>query len=439
MRNIILGFLALTILTAPANVLAQSAAKGIPQFIPTAGWTVKPAVTGDTRQLSNIKLPCMMMVEYDNGYVMRLSGGNFNMMAMALDFRQDAFVQGRKYQGHLSIDGTDAGKVEATAFSKNALVINTRRLEKLYQKLQAGKNLTMDIEGNSFQFRLGGVAQALTRLEACYSGKNMDMSVASLPQPMGAPQDILSATTEQITWSSPAASDVSMPSSQPRRVKPGQIWRARAGDSLEATLTRWAEEAGVDIDWQADMPGHVMTDYAMATGFEEAVQTLIAENAAATGIQANLMGAPASMDIETAYHSPTAAPFMAGPAIISEPPAPGKESSYIPVNAAPRMMRPAMIAPPPMVRSSAKWTAAQGSNLRLALERWSQEAGVELFWRANQSYAVRSTVASSGSYEDALRQILTQYTGDSVRPFAQLNNDPVTGQRVLIVQSSNIL
>ena len=311
------------------------------------------------------------------------------------------------------------------------MVINTRQVEKLYQVIAGASNLSMNIEGNSFQFKLGDVSQALARLESCYSGKSPDMSTASLSQPIGAPQNILSATPEQVTWTRP--SEVAMPASQPRRVKPGQVWRASAGDSLQVTLTRWAQDAGVEIDWQADMGGEVMSDVAMATSFEDAVQTLIAENAAATGIQADLRGGTRSdfgRDIESAYRSGTA---------VSSPP-----TSILPASTRPAPRRSSIMtsssAMPAMSGiSSAKWSARQGTNLRVALERWSAQAGVDVHWLANQSYAVRMPVQANSTYEEAIRQLLGQYSNEATRPYAELNNDPISGRRTLIIQTSNIL
>jgi len=75
----------------------------------------------------------------------------------------------------------------------------------------------------------------------------------------------------------------------------------------------------------------------------------------------------------------------------------------------------------------------------MLLKNWSKRAGVELHWQANQSFAVRQTVANGGTYESALEAILGQYMNDSVRPIAQLNNDPVSGRRILIIQSSRVL
>jgi len=437
MRINIIAFIVLVLSLTPMVVQAQLTSNTVPQFLPTAGWTVKPSITGDTSRFGDLKLPCMMMVEYDNGYIMRLSGGAGKLMAMAVDFRQDAFAQGRKYKAAITLDGVSFGSIDATAFSKNALIINTRPINSFYQSLSNAKQMSMEIEGNKFQFTLGDIAQAFNRLEGCYNG-DKEMTTASLSQPLGAakePKSTSDVRDNGITWKNSRetlakSSPVTMPKAQPRRQKPAQIWRAREGDSLKSTLTRWAEQADVEIDWQASMTGNVMSDMALTTGFEEAVQTLIAQSAAANGIQADLRGDTTKMR-NASYNQ--------------------QGVSKMPTALKPVMREPVSLAPQsrisPMARSNgsmsqpraAKWRIGQGSDLRSALEAWSKQAGVELFWDANQQFIVRQSIANNGSYESALEALLGQFANDSVRPLAQLNNDPVSGRRILIVQSSRVL
>ncbi len=449
MRKIPLTLLSLSMLCVPtighAQMASPMAPKEVPQFLPKAGWTVKPAVTGDMRNLNGLKLPCLMMVEYDNGYVMRLSGGNGQLMAMAIDFRQDVFVQGRKYQANISIDGASVGQVQATSFSKNALIINTRNIANIYDKIATGQQMSLDVEGNKFQFRLGNVSEAAGRLEACYNGDTA-ISTAGMSQPLGVDNIVPNGnietaslgnqSTATIKWNDtkqamlnpPTA--VEMPASQPRRSKPSEIWRARKGDSMKATLTRWADKAGVAIDWQADMQGEVVQDMALTNSFESAVQTLIAQNSAATGIQADLKGVVQPSNQNTKILSPTVSRMPTPLVPVSSP----MTSTYT----TPRMSE-TPIAPQRMTKSNVNWKVNQGANLRVALEEWSEREGVQLLWQANQNFSVRQDIANDGSYEEALRSILIQFTNDSVRPIAQLNSDPTTGRRILIVQSSRVL
>ena len=83
-----------------------------------------------------------------------------------------------------------------------------------------------------------------------------------------------------------------------------------------------------------------------------------------------------------------------------------------------------------------KWEALEGTSLRDALEHWGQDAGVKIVWQADQGYPLPDTIKAKGSFEEAVMEVLAQYKGDAVRPVAQLNQDPKTGEKALIIRST---
>ena len=91
------------------------------------------------------------------------------------------------------------------------------------------------------------------------------------------------------------------------------------------------------------------------------------------------------------------------------------------------------------VPRAAQWSAPAGANLQQVLAGWSQQAGVQFMWQSNHAFFVKSPVQANGSYESALQSLLGQFANDDLRPAAQLNNDPVTGQRLLFIESSHVL
>jgi len=423
MHRFLLAVACLLVLAAfPA--LAQPKANVIPQFIPASGWLVKPALMVEDRNLQNIKIPCMMMVEYDNGFTLRLSGGNAQLLAMAIDFRQDVFVRGKKYHSTFLVDGASVGGVKATAFDDNVLIFNARKMEGIYQRLQNAQKLTLDVEGNQFHFTLGNIGEAFTRLERCYAGDRVESS-AGKPMPVGlhnAPMKDNALPDTSTDWQETRSAvsqmphDTSMPASQPRRAKPVQVWKAKAGYSIKDTLQRWSNQADVELHWQASISGIVVEDMSMTGSFEEAVQSLLAQNAAATGLQADMIGG----GMQSTSRSPQ--PLM-------------------PVSIAPERPRVSM-APRERAKglaSSSRWSVPAGSNLRRVLEVWSRKEGVELFWNANQAFAVKNAVSNNSGYTQALEELMGQYVDDPIRPIANLNTDPDTGRRILIIQSSRVL
>lgn len=401
----------------PLQVPAQMPMGGIPQFVPASSWEVSPTSLAQIRGLRGMKLPCMMMTQYDNGFIMRLSGGGSKLLAMAIDFRQSVFQQGKKYDAALKINSSYVERTKATAFSETVLIFNLRDIPTFYQGLRSAGTLGLEVEGNEMIFMLGGVDQGLESLENCYSG-NMTSSTG-VQQAMGIPKPTKWEDGDN-TPMPMGASPVAPP------VKLG-IWEAKAGDDLKRTLERWANQAGVNLSWQAENSGSVASDIRVSGNFEEAVQTLMAQNAAALGLEANMMGGSDRMAPQ-----PITPTHISG-GVSSPPP-------MQPMNRAP-MSAPHMggaSAPAPSMHS-ARWQASPGASLQQILHQWSQAAGVELVWQSNQMFSVKNAVHANGSYESALQALLNQFVNDGIRPAAQLNNDPVTGRRILFVESSRVL
>lgn len=413
-----LGYLA----TEQGSAWAQSPVASVPQFMPTGAWSVEQTFLSKARSLRGIKLPCMMANSYDNGYILRLSGGGGTFLAMAIDFKQNVFKPGRKYDSIVSLSNGYTNRVKATAFSKSVLIFNVRSFSGFYQALQGANSMIVDVEGNPLQFSFGNFIEAIQRLETCFGGvmpvpmgipsvggalAPMPVGMMALPEPP-APEEKSTKTLTPVVpkWDDRVSPKPPlMPSnySQPSQM----FWEAKAGDDLRMTLERWSARAGVNVAWQSDRGGKVVNDLRVSGSFEDAVQNLMAQNAAAMGLEANLMGG------QSAVASPSS-PQQLAPSRIG-----GSSQGMV-------------------GRGSVKWNAPAGSSLQQVLSIWSKQVGVELLWEANQGFAVKRSVNTNGSYESALQLLLDQFSNDSPRPAVQLNNDPVSGRRVLLVQSTRI-
>ena len=403
----------------PIMADAQMPLAGIPQFMPSESWSVEPTALAQARGLSGVKLPCMMANKYDNGYIVRLSGGAGNFLAMAIDFRQNVFRQGRKYPAMLSVDDNYTDQVKATAFSQSVLIFNLRKMSGFYQALQSGASMGLEIEGNKMTFALGSFDEGVSRLEGCY---NPAFKNAPVPTPMVRSSAAMPQTTsrweEEVT---PVPARVSKTMKTTMQGSPSMMWQAKAGDDLKITLENWASRAGVDLAWQAGPGGRVVSDVRLSGTFEEAVQTLMAQNAAAMGLEANMMG---NASYYSASSSGSASSYSAPQQLVSTPASsPRSRASAFGGNTS----------------ANARWVAPAGSSLQQVLSSWSKQAGVEMEWQSNQGFAVKHAVSGNGSYESALQSLLEQYTKDKIRPAAQLNNDPVSGRRVLFIQSTRVL
>ena len=97
---------------------------------------------------------------------------------------------------------------------------------------------------------------------------------------------------------------------------------------------------------------------------------------------------------------------------------------------------PVMAQPPtptgPIVDT---WTANRGDTLRKVLEDWTHRANIELSWLAEYDYPIQASVVMTGSFEDAVRNLLTGFQEAKPQPFASLHNNPGAGQTVLVVET----
>lgn len=84
----------------------------------------------------------------------------------------------------------------------------------------------------------------------------------------------------------------------------------------------------------------------------------------------------------------------------------------------------------PIVQS---WSAERGDTLHKILEDWSQHAKVEFDWLSEYDYPLQASVSFSGTFEDAVRNLLFGFEGAHPQPVAELHANSNLGQMVLVV------
>lgn len=487
-----ISLLILFCVVSVASSYAQTQKANIPKFTPTVAWQVSPTEMAHVRGLEALKLPCIMKAGFNNGFVMRLSGGGNRIMAMAIDFRQRIFTQDKTYNARINIDRNGARSVQAEAFSESVLIFDLKNFRDLYGQLINGRMLGMEIEGNAMQFALGDIRGSLSQLEQCYSqttqtqtassgfpdvmmkstaprpradatvysddlsrprisrpvmdeynpddysgqrmagaelsksmreprfgminrefpARDMTTQTRPIPQrverlqmPPAMPETAMSAPLPRPTsLSGPrvsreidgmvSARPVAIPTAPVMQPEAANVWNANAGDDMRSVLGRWAARAGVDLQWEATNNGRVASDVNVVGTFEEAVQTLMAQNAAALGLEADLRNdAPIHQQVSASTGS-------------------GWQGSM----------------------GGSKWVAARGASLRETLQSWSVREGVAFLWKANTEFKIKSPVQNTGDYTEALQELLNQYANDTIRPAAQFNVDPTTGNKLLTVE-----
>ncbi|MEM9469860.1 MAG: TcpQ domain-containing protein, partial [Pseudomonadota bacterium] len=383
---------------APAMqpVVMPAPQPNIPTFNPTESWTITKTSLSQARGLQNMKLPCLMTTEFDNGFIMRLSGGGGSILAMAIDFRQNTFRQGKQYASAITTGGMTQ-TIKTRAFAPNVLLFGTREWPALYAALSQGTDMVVDVEGNIFRFMMSDVMGGLTRLEQCFDPSAASPMIAGLgtaPLPPTEPMSQQSAMAANPNWQAPNNAARTPLSNQPglknnalqtNTSSRSSLWQAGAGETLDVVLARWGAQAGVDVSWQAGPPIPVQTDFQYRGDFNGAVQALMAQNAAVSGLKANLVG-------------DMAAATPAGPVPLMPVSTVSSRDQVRPVQKAP----------------AGRFSAPSGSSLQGVLRLWAEQEGVEFVWQSSQNFVLKRGVNASGSFEQALQATLEQFVNDPV-------------------------
>ncbi|MDD5585658.1 MAG: TcpQ domain-containing protein [Alphaproteobacteria bacterium] len=96
---------------------------------------------------------------------------------------------------------------------------------------------------------------------------------------------------------------------------------------------------------------------------------------------------------------------------------------------------PVQTASPSQSSTVDSWTAKEGETLHKVLDKWCRRAGVDLNWQAEYDYPVQASISLTGTFEEAVRTLLTGFEAAQPQPVADLHNSPAAGQSVLIVQA----
>lgn len=510
------GFAAAQAQAQPAGAMID-----IPTFNIVEPWQVQKTPLSQAAKFNDIRLPCVMTAGFDNGFTLRVSGGGGKVMAMAIDFSQEIFRQGRKYNTLIT---TDDGQynVDSTAFSESILLFKIKDSSGFYKSIERSAPLIVDVEGNTFRFLISGIEEGMSRLEECFAPA-MDAPMAPFPvaapmvsmdaptmpalgavsQPMmaGAPTPLTPAKPNGFTTApippvapmpspslplavpAPTTPNTAMASLEPVQSYPEwgdrsrsaniakatphdnrsntkkrsftgkkdnslpvknmdmaiqeMMWSAKDGESIASVINRWGDRANVEVQWQAGEPTPVMGDFEHRGTFNEAVQMLIAQNAAATGLRADMAGmapAPALKSPASAALAPMApAVPLVSPRLSSGNMTP-RVSPVMP--SAPTPIVPGVMPPQDVEFVPFKWSAPSGASLQGVLEFWSKQAGIDFVWQSSHNFELKRGINNTQSYESAIQSVLEQFAMEGIYPQAQLNKDPITGRQTLFVFSN---
>lgn len=240
---------------------------------------------------------------------------------------------------------------------------------------------------------------------------------------------------------------------------PEGVWGGAKGESLSSVLEAWGLMAGVNV--KTDLTGDLKLprDVRYEGRFDEAVQKLLAQftgndkpSAAYRGLDLTPVAATPRAPRETVEYISNPGKASAGKKFTPRPAAeispkwaPLKQMATIPdPPGAPKTVdskgkstdKSASVKKSGKVKTSGTWSALEGTSLRDALEHWGADAGVRVVWLTDQNYPLPETVKAKGTFEEVVMKALDQYEDQGVRPVAQLNEDPQTKERVLIIKNA---
>lgn len=382
-------------LMVPADIsLAETPVLAItqPVFKPTSGWLVGPAaIVPSGQDAAGDNLPCVMANQFDNGYIVRLSGGSGRLMAMALDFRQKVFTPRKSYEAVLSVPPSYSVPVAALAHNDSTLIFNLREQREVYDALRQGREMVVAIGEDGFRFSMDGAQDGLDRIEYCYRQARGE---PSLPEPVmiDRPEHRIAASPDEPPLPPTArgegirfaAQEISppVPPQLPAR-KEGQADRENGvSESSSMDKTREGREGGAPI------PRILF----ISPGAAQAAETSGKQTPSA-------QPAPAQEAAENAGTKEAVAPLSIDATLKFA------ENRVTSVDAS------ASDADAPQLQEDARpgvpvWRASRNENARSVLQRWAEQEGVSLVWSARGDAKVSQDFRFEGPFDEAVAAFL---------------------------------
>lgn len=401
LRHVISGVALVTMLSVGSGMNAQAqssapvsaASNEAAIFVPTSAWLVGPISVQKPKDDKD--MPCVMMNRFDNGFGVRISGTDKQVLAIAVDFRKTLFDIGEEYDIKLRV-GDYEQALSAQAYDGSTLVMNTNHSVDLFQQIRTAKSMIVTFGSTDLPFSLLSAKEGLDRLAACYS----------TPQ-------------------------------------------SRSADRVKA----------IESNLREDIKKHSASAVKAGGGYLEPIDAVRDDGAAVSDVDktnvAAKVGAPDNDNIATADKEPrnqaseddaegveSAAVMLdnfLGGSAKSSPPKKTKDSS---ASKETKPSFPAEAVPRPVIQNQntpiggsafMKWEAQQGGSLKDVLNIWTSHQKVGLLWALKGNYYLPRRFNYQGTFEDAVRAVVSEFSNEQYPLHAKLYSDPRTGQAYLLI------
>ncbi|MGZ9108150.1 MAG: TcpQ domain-containing protein [Micavibrio sp.] len=341
----------------------------MPTYTPTSAWLVGPASLGETEGYAG-QMPCVVANQFGNGFVLRLSGGGGQLMAMAIDFRQKAFAARQKYEVEFSVPGVFFQSFAGSAYDETTLLFGLSKIPEFYKALQGAESLVITVGGASVGLNLVGLEDGFRRMDACYGPGQKEERISEFQQDREEPSSLKSSTQNPLI--TPKDGLTPLPEDEISETPPVAPSEA---DSLIAK----AKEA------------------------EDAARRLAASSPSKPAAEGQAM-----------------ASSWTEPKVVRPNP-----SDIMVQKSAP---------PPASTSRNMRWRALKGANLQDVLGLWTSGVDVRLMWLADSNFPVMRSLSFEGNFESAVQSLLEQYSGQGDRPVGRIYREPGSQKLVLVIE-----
>jgi len=160
----------LTLATGPAQAVEPALA-----FHPSKSWSVGPT---PFTQAATGRQSCTISNEFNNGFIINITGTDRGIGSLSVDFRQSAFQTGQSQNVTLSVPGIINRSVPGVASRPELLVMDMKDSGDVFDAMKLAGVVDMNVQGSDFRFFLNGFETAADRFSACVT-----TATATVPPP----------------------------------------------------------------------------------------------------------------------------------------------------------------------------------------------------------------------------------------------------------------
>lgn len=430
-------------------------------LVPTSGWLVGPASLMNDGAGA---LPCVMANQFNNGFVLRLSGGGGKIVGLAVDTRQSLFTAGQAVVLEIAIAPSFRQVLTAQAYDRGMVMATTQDATGFYRAVQEAGTMTLTLDGHSADFVMLGSADGLERIEQCFSPAGTSSPAGNLRGSNNAAPSVSSAMTALA--GSPPGMQPGMRNATGTRSSGNHSSGNQAADtppdnnnaapslsaqeSVASAYRRLADEAQ-QVQTMPPARGDALADKGAAAQIATPRRAPLTAAPDKGGAEMTGRGDRLTRILDRAEQGPNAG--AAAPTLQPAPksPAAGRAlslqdeiaESWLALHTPkpPRQMQVEtgnimanpVKALPQAATLTREWRAPMGAGLRETLDSWAQQAQVRLIWQAERDYPLPVGLTAQGTFDSAVLSALKQFEGGKAAPLGQIYSDPATGQRVLLI------